>query len=176
MLHNEDMTCLSDATVRRQKGRSCPHCGAYVSQLTDKCPECGQYITPEATKELEEILNKLEEALINMKARKDIERNKAIVERYARKARMYYSNHPKIKILLEEVDSDVQDTEKKINAEKRKKAFMSFITNSKFIWAIILVIGLALVLTNDHMSGWWILGANMVGYSILALLFLWIFF
>lgn len=166
----------TDAAVRRQKGKSCPHCGAYVSQLTDKCPECGQYITPEATKELEEILNKLEEALINMKARKDIERNKAIVERYARKARMYYSNHPKIKILLEEVDSDVQDTEKKINAEKRKKAFMSFITNSKFIWAIILVIGLALVLTNDYMSGWWLLGANMVGYSIFALLFLWIFF
>ena len=19
----------------------CPHCGAYVSQMTDKCPECG---------------------------------------------------------------------------------------------------------------------------------------
>lgn len=166
----------TDAAIRRQKGKACPHCGAYVSQMTDKCPECGQYITPEATKELEEILNKLEEALINMKARKDIERNKAIVERYARKARMYYSNHPKIKILLEEVDSDVQDTEKKINAEKRKKAFMSFITNSKFIWAIILVIGLALVLTNDYMSGWWLLGANMVGYSIFALLFLWIFF
>lgn len=36
--------------------------------MTDKCPECGQYITPEATKELEDILDNLEEALINMKS------------------------------------------------------------------------------------------------------------
>ena len=112
----------TDAAVRRQKGKACPHCGAYVSQMTDKCPECGQYITPEATKELEEILDNLEEALVNMKSRKDFDRNKAIVERYERKARMYYSNHPKIKALLVEVDEEMKKAEKAYASEIRKKA------------------------------------------------------
>jgi len=131
----------TDAAVRRQKGKSCPHCGAYVSQLTDKCPECGQYITPEATKELEDILDNLEEALINMKARKDVERSKATVERYARKARMYYSNHPKIKVLLAEIDADVQETENRLKSEERKEAVTSLLKNSYFIGSLIIIIG-----------------------------------
>ena len=131
----------TDATIRRQKGKQCPHCGAFVSQMTDKCPECGQYITPEATKELEEILDNLEEALINMKARKDIERNKAIVERYARKARMYYSNHPKIKVLLAEIDADVQETENRLKSVERKEAVTSLLKNSYFIGSLIIIIG-----------------------------------
>lgn len=131
----------TDSAVRRQKGKQCPHCGAYVSQMTDKCPECGQYITPEATKELEEILDNLEDALVNMKARKDIERNKATVERYARKARMYYSNHPKIKVLLAEIDADVQETENRLKSEERKEAVTSLLKNSYFIGSLIIIIG-----------------------------------
>ena len=138
----------TDAAVRRQKGKSCPHCGAYVSQLTDKCPECGQYITPEATKELEEILDNLEEALVNMKARKDVERSKATVERYARKARMYYSNHPKIKILLAEVETEVVETESKIKSEKRKEAVTSLLKNKWFWFSIPIIIGVILVLVG----------------------------
>jgi hypothetical protein len=124
----------TDAAVRRQKGKACPHCGAYVSQMTDKCPECGQYITPEATKELEEILDNLEEALVNMKSRKDFDRNKAVVERYERKARMYYSNHPKIKTLLTEVDAEMKVAEKKVKSAERKTTFISILRN-KWIWA-----------------------------------------
>jgi hypothetical protein len=123
----------TDAAVRRQKGKACPHCGAYVSQMTDKCPECGQYITPEATKELEEILDNLEEALINMKSRKDFDRNKAIVERYERKARMYYSNHPKIKALLAEVDDEMNVAESKLKSIERKETLVSILKN-KWLW------------------------------------------
>lgn len=130
----------TDAAVRRQKGKQCPHCGAYVSQMTDKCPECGQYITPEATKELEEILDNLEEALINMKSGKDFDKNKAIVERYERKARMYYSSHPKIKTLLAEVDAEMHYAESKLKSEKRMeiaataaKSFSSLLKN-KWFW------------------------------------------
>jgi ABC-type multidrug transport system fused ATPase/permease subunit len=129
----------TDAAVRRQKGKACPHCGAYVSQMTDKCPECGQYITPEATKELEEILDNLEEALINMKSRKDFDRNKAIVERYERKARMYYSNHPKIKTLLAEVDAEMANTEKRIKTESRNESIKSFLS-SRWTWFGVLVV------------------------------------
>lgn len=142
----------TDAAVRRKKGKECPHCGAYIPQMSDKCPECDEYITPEASKELEEILEKLEDALVNMKDRKDFDRSKATVERYARKARMYYSNHPKIKSLLLEVDSEMKFAEKQKKSEERKEAaisalkstgtgigaFMSFIAplfKSKWFWA-----------------------------------------
>lgn len=138
----------TDAAVRRQKGKSCPHCGAYVSQLTDKCPECGQYITPEATKELEEILDNLEEALINMKSGKEFDRSKAVVERYERKAKMYYSNHPKIKTLLAEVDNEMKDAETKIKSAARRKIMVSILTN-KWLWfSIPIIIGVILVLVG----------------------------
>ena len=131
----------TDAAVRRQKGKACPHCGAYVSQMTDKCPECGQFITPEATKELEEILDNLEEALINMKSGKDFDKNKAIVERYERKARMYYSSHPKIKALLVEVDNEKSST---VKQAKRNAFINGTIKNLKFWCVFPAIIGLIL--------------------------------
>ena len=141
----------TDAAVRRQKGKQCPHCGAYVSQMTDKCPECGQYITPEATKELEEILDNLEEALVNMKARKDFDRNKAIVERYERKARMYYSNHPKIKALLVEVDAEMEKAESKLKATERKETLISIIKN-RWVWVLVECILSAILITYFSMQ------------------------
>ena len=132
----------TDTAVRRQKGKQCPHCGAYVSQMTDKCPGCGQYITPEATKELEEILDNLEDALVSMKSWKDFDKNKAIVERYERKARMYYSNHPKVKALLAEVEGEKLKAESQLKSMKRKETITSIIKN-KCVWsAVAIVIGL----------------------------------
>ena len=165
----------TDAAVRRQKGKQCPHCGAYVSQMTDKCPECGQYITPEATKELEEILDNLEEALVNMKARKDVERSKATVERYARKARMYYSNHPKIKILLAEVEAEMDATVKRIKSQERNDNIKSFFKNPwtwvgfEIIFTIIFLFyfGYKLVHPEDYKyhdeSSLWIMAILFVG-------------
>ena len=132
----------TDTAVRRQKGKQCPHCGAYVSQMTDKCPGCGQYITPEATKELEEILDKLEDALVSMKSWKDFDKNKAIVERYERKARMYYSNHPKVKALLAEVEGEKLKAESQIKSMKRKETITSIIKNKWFWIGLAIVIGL----------------------------------
>ena len=86
----------TDAAVRKQKGKTCPYCGASIPQLTDKCPHCGEYITAEANQELQEIFDNLEEALVDLKSGKDIAKNKATVERYARKAKMYYGSNPKI--------------------------------------------------------------------------------
>ena len=130
----------TDAAVRRQKGKQCPHCGAYVPQMADKCPECGQFITPEATKELEEILDNLEEALVDFKAGRDINKNKAIVERYARKAKLYYSNNPKIKPLLLEISDELSLVEKKKARELRNKNIKSFFSSRRF-WFGIEVIG-----------------------------------
>ena len=107
--------------------------------MTDKCPECGQYITPEATKELEDILDNLEEALINMKSGEEFDWSKAVVERYERKAKMYYSNHPKIKALLAEVDAEMANTEKRIKTESRNESIKS-ILSSRWTWFGVLVV------------------------------------
>lgn len=119
----------TDAVVRRQKSKSCPYCGAPVPQLTDKCPECGQFITPEASEELQDILEHLEAALVDFKSGKDLDYNKATVERYARKAKMYFSNNPKIKLLLDEVETEMVEAEKKLKDQQRYKNTKDFLTN-----------------------------------------------
>ena len=144
----------TDAAVRKRKSKECPYCGAPIPQLADKCPECGQFITPEASKDLQEILDNLEEALINMKSRKEVEKNRAIVERYARKAKLYYSNNPKIKVLLSEIDNDIINAERRIKAAKREEMFDSLRSNigsflkSPVVWSLVGVIIMILLMYN----------------------------
>lgn len=111
------------ATMNKRRGKTCPYCGSSIPELTDKCPNCGGNITPEASKELEEIFERLEEALVNFKSgdADSVSRSKAEVERYVRKARMYYGSNPKIQHLLEEVEAEsaATDEEQKKNARKR---------------------------------------------------------
>ena len=156
----------TDAAVRRQKGKSCPHCGAYVSQLTDKCPECGQYITPEATKELQEIFDKLEEALIDMKSGKNISRSKATVERFARKAKMYYSSNSKVQKLLQEVNDEMKTTERKIKAARRNENILSLFKN---IWLWVGLIVILIVIGSFIIPGFFE-GVKWIGIGMLGLL------
>jgi DNA repair exonuclease SbcCD ATPase subunit len=117
----------ADAVTRQRKGKTCPYCGASVPQLTEKCPYCGEIITPEASEELKEIFDNLETALINLKDAKDYKRNKATVERYARKARVYYGSNSKIQKLLAEVEREMIDAEKtakKYNVQKVSNLFL----------------------------------------------------
>lgn len=131
----------TDAAVRKQKGKTCPYCGSPVPQLADKCPACGQFITPEASDELKEIIDNLEEALVQFKSGKDLAKSKATVERYARKAKMYFSNNPKIKPLLAEVEEEMAIAEKKVKSEAKKRTTISIITNKWFFFVLIIIIG-----------------------------------
>lgn len=106
----------ADAVERKKKGKLCPFCDNPVPQLAEKCPHCDATLTPEATQELQEILDKLEDSLVDFKSGKDFEESKAKVERFIRKAKMFYGNNPKIQKLLAEVETET------INAEKRAKA------------------------------------------------------
>ena len=142
----------SDAAVRRQKGKACPYCGAPIPQLADKCPECGQFITPEASAELKEIIDNLEEALIDLKSGKDIERSKATVERYARKAKLYYSNNPKIKPLLEEVQIEMLEAENNAKSRQRKETAKSILTNS-WVWCSLpIVVGFIFIVIANTIA------------------------
>ena len=129
----------TDAAARRQKGKQCPYCGGSVPQLTDKCPHCGENITAEASNELQEIFDKLEEALVNLKSAKDIHASKATVERYARKAKMYFGSNPKVQKLLEEIEMETVNAEKKAKSLARKNTFVSILTYNKKLTAGIVV-------------------------------------
>ena len=131
----------TDAAVRKQTGKTCPFCGGSVPQLTDKCPHCGENITPEASKELQEIFDNLEEALVDFKSGKDIAKSKATVERFMRKAKMYYGNNPKIQKLLEEVEMESAKAEKVAKANACKNTFVKILTyNWKITAAVILAV------------------------------------
>ena len=153
----------TDAATRRQKGKTCPYCGGAVPQLTDKCPHCGETISAQASEELQEIFDKLEEALVDMKSGRDISRSKATVERYARKARMYYGSNPKIQKLLEEVENEMDFTEARLSKEAKKEGYKNLIAN-KWTWVLIEVVVVAILffifkaradyLEQDYYSNW----------------------
>lgn len=139
----------TDAAVRNQKGKTCPYCGAPIPQLADKCPECGQFITPEASDELKEIIDNLEEALVQFKSGKDLAKSKATVERYARKAKLYFSNNPKIKPLLAEVEEEMAVAEKKAKSLARNKTLMSVLSNKWVLASIPGILGLLIALVGS---------------------------
>ena len=121
---------------KQQMGRLCPHCGKSVELFADKCGHCGRPITPEASKEVEEIINALEDALVDMKSGKDIARNKATVERYQRKATMYYGNNPKIAQLVEAINVELKKAEK----SSRNNAILNWINSHKLLTAVLVVV------------------------------------
>ena len=148
--------------AKQQKGRLCPFCQASLPMFADKCPECGGNITPEASKEVEELINTLEQALVDFKgvAEKkkagfslsnpqqgmqqlqdmknvlsgkgvktdntnvDYATKKAEVERYIRKAKMYYNNNKTVNFLVAEVETAIADSEKSVAAAKKKKTII----------------------------------------------------
>ena len=114
--------------------------------LTDKCPNCGETITPEASEELQEIFENLEEALVDFKSGNDIEKNKAIVERYVRKAKMYYGNNPKVQKLLAEVQNESDEALAHAKKNARNKRIMSILTYNKKITAFAIVGLLAVII------------------------------
>lgn len=113
------------AAMNKRRGKTCPYCGSSIPELTDKCPNCGGNITPEASKELEEIIEYLENALVSFKSGEDVDKSKAEIERYVRKARMYYGNNPKIQRLVEEVEEESEAAE----AAAKKKSLWENIKN-----------------------------------------------
>lgn len=110
-----------DAAASMKRGATCPFCGGPIPQLTEKCPHCGELITAQASEELQEILEQLEDALVNLKSGRSLDENKAKVERYSRKAELYYSHNPKIQRLIEAIRAETIEAEKKVLAKAREE-------------------------------------------------------
>jgi len=173
----------TDAAVRKQKGKTCPYCGAPIPQLADKCPACGQFITPEASDDLKEIIDNLEEALVQFKSGKDLAKSKATVERYARKAKMYYSNNPKIKPLLVEVEEEMAIAEKKAKSIQRSENIKGFFFNpwiygGLFIILTVFVIAFCIFMAvnsdNGDTAACWVLATIYLGGACVGLTILFI--
>ena len=146
----------TDAAVRKRKGQTCPFCGGSVPLLADKCPHCGQHITVEASEELKEIIENLENALYEIKSGRNFTKNKAITERYVRKAKLYYGHNPKIKQLIENVEEESSKATKKF-------ALDQFLKDHPFIFislGLIIVIILLLVFGNH-----WIIATIIAIYG-----------
>lgn len=164
----------TDAAARRQKGKQCPYCGAAIPQLADKCPECGQHITPEASSELQEIIEKLEDALIDFKSGRNIVESKAKVDRFIRKARLYYENNPKVKKLLEEIEKESALAEKNVKSFARQETTMKVLSN-KNVWGYVTVIvGVILLIygfNNSYTPGKYgiALGCMVAGIVVIIL-------
>ena len=143
------------AAMNKRRGKTCPYCGSSIPELTDKCPNCGGNITPEASKELEEIFEELEDALVNFKSgdADSINRSKAEVERYVRKAKMYYGNNPKVQRMLEEVEAESAAADEEIKKNARNKLI------AKYKWFII---GAVVVILG---VGYYLYQSNKAEYS-----------
>ena len=79
----------TDAFIRKQRSKTCPHCGGSVPQNNDKCPHCGKSISVQNSEELQEIIEILEEALIDFKSGKDVKKRKEFIESYITNAKLY---------------------------------------------------------------------------------------
>ena len=166
--------------LNKEKGRLCPYCQQPLPRLADVCPHCNQAVTVEASKEAEELIDALENALVGLKAvaekKKfaisdptkgmqqaqnmknilagksvvkdttdvDYATQKAEVERYIRKAKMYYTNNKTINFLVSEIEKAVKDAENSIEeankAEKKKKLTLIYLIVGGILLMIILCI------------------------------------
>ena len=154
------------AVMNQRKGNTCPYCGAPIPLLADKCPSCGQFITPESSKDLEEIFNHLEDALVKFKSCDNTAENQANVERYIRKAKMYYSNNPKIKLLLQEVENEIEDANEREEESKRKA--WNVVKIEVIIAAIIIIICAIGANKHSHNSMWIIaIAYTVMGFAAL---------
>lgn len=131
----------ADAAMRKAKGKTCPFCGASVAQLAEKCPECGKAITAEASKELKKLLDEIEESLIRYKKQQSPD-NRAAVEKYVGRAKLYYGNNPKIQSLIENVDSELSQ-HKMVG---KLESITAFYENHPMVGLLTIMLGLIIFL------------------------------
>ena len=142
----------ADSVTRQRKGKTCPYCGASVPLLTEKCPYCGENITPEASDELKDIFDNLETALIDLKDAKEYKRSKATVERYVRKAKMYYGSNPKVQKLLAGVEEEMITAEKHAKILERSNSVKSFFTNPWLYGGLFIVLTILVGVFFIHLT------------------------
>ena len=133
----------SESIKKQEMGRVCPSCGTPIQQLASKCSACGEPVTAEASKELTEVLDELEDALVMLKSGVEVKTAKAEVERFIRKAKLYHENNPKINMLIDEVKQEMVRFEEKA----KKEALIKYTLKNVWFWvAAIGLVGILLMI------------------------------
>jgi uncharacterized OB-fold protein len=143
----------AQAASNRLRGTTCPYCGGSVQQMADKCPHCGEAITVEASNELKEIIDALESSLVDLKT--NVTENAiANVERYMRKAELYYSNNPKVKKLVAEVKIEMETAKEewkvKASSQARKEFLRKYLVH--IIFAVVLLIEVIIAIRYNSLA------------------------
>ena len=101
-----------------------------MQDLANVCPHCDSPITAEISAELNEILENLEDALVDLKAGRNSADSRAQVERYVRKAKRSFGNNPKVIDLLEEIEAEgkIAEQNRELNdiIDNLEEALVSF--------------------------------------------------
>jgi hypothetical protein len=123
---------------KQRKGNICPHCATEIPPLTKICPNCNRAVNANVNsgdKELFELIDKIEKAVIKLKSLDaidddEIRKAAAKCEALIKKANLFYGDNKKVQMLVYELKTEI----KKI---KRK---------SKLTWIGMLIPGGCLVL------------------------------
>lgn len=81
---------------------------------------------------------------MDFKSGRNVQRSKAYVEKYIRRAKMYYGENNKIKIVLAEVTKEMEDYERRAQREKVVAATGSI--GKKIVRVIMWIVGIVILL------------------------------
>ena len=82
----------------------------------------------------------------NFKSGKNAEKSKAKAEKYIRKAKLYYSNNPKVQLILAEIDSEITHVESSVKKNAVTNTILKYTILNKWFLAISpLVIGVIVI-------------------------------
>lgn len=113
--------------------------------------------------------------MVDFKSGKDVEKNKAIVERYVRKAKMYYENNPKVQKLLQEAGEESKKAEKSFQSNKKQELLSNLFVNPWFWFILVAIIGVIMCLLYDghvklkkfdRIPGLWLITADFIALVI----------
>lgn len=100
-----------------RKGNICPHCATEIPPLTKICPNCNRAVNTNETsgdKELFELLEQVNAALVEVKAVKSIDdyrRAAAECEALINKANVFYGDNKKVQMLVYELKAEIEKAE-----------------------------------------------------------------
>lgn len=112
-------------TVEKKDSNRCPQCGSPIPPLSKTCPCCGAAVAASTSgdSELFALIDAMEQSLVRLKTTNivDFKKEKANIESYLRKSKLFYGDNKKVQMLVFDQESKIAELSK-IN---RRKALAS---------------------------------------------------
>lgn len=127
--------------VEKKDSNRCPQCGSPIPPLSKTCPCCGAAVAVSTSgdSELFALIDAMEQSLVRLKTTNivDFKKEKAEIESYLRKAKLFYGENKKVQMLVFDLESKIAELAK-VN---RRKALASntvyyFVMSFLFLFTI----------------------------------------